>query len=331
VPGAKDWFPGERVVFKKMGDFKHLSPTRAWVLVDEHPDSINDGALFTETREPRWVDLPASYHNRACGFALLTGIRRLSAGWWGARRCRFVTWIGPRLDLTPAMIPETSAGSRSARPKPQIHSVPGCFMESSGRSMRSNWALSLKLVKSARAWGNLPLMADVFDSPLEPPDSHHLSAAEGWLELSNPQEAQAELERIIPEQRGHPAVLSMRWQVYAAANKWEDAFQIALTLIKRVPDQPEGWIWRAYAARRIQGGSVQAAWDALVPAAGKFPKVSIIPFNLACYACQMGKMVEAMDWLRKAIAIGDSKKVKRMALDEKDLAPLWKEIGSLEP
>jgi prepilin-type N-terminal cleavage/methylation domain-containing protein/prepilin-type processing-associated H-X9-DG protein len=72
-PGSKDWFPGERVVYKKMADFHRLSPTRAWVFVDEHPDSINDGALFTETVEPRWVDLPASYHNGACGFAFADG------------------------------------------------------------------------------------------------------------------------------------------------------------------------------------------------------------------------------------------------------------------
>jgi hypothetical protein len=45
-PGEKDWFPGERVIYKKMSDLKRLSPTQAWVFVDEHPDSINDGALL---------------------------------------------------------------------------------------------------------------------------------------------------------------------------------------------------------------------------------------------------------------------------------------------
>jgi prepilin-type N-terminal cleavage/methylation domain-containing protein/prepilin-type processing-associated H-X9-DG protein len=102
VPGAKDWFPGERVVFKKLGDFRSLSPTRAWVLVDEHPDSINDGALFTETAAPRWVDLPASYHNRACGFAFADGhseIRR-----WVVERTavplRYVDWTQTGFDAS---------------------------------------------------------------------------------------------------------------------------------------------------------------------------------------------------------------------------------------
>ena len=119
----------------------------------------------------------------------------------------------------------------------------------------------------------------------------------------------------------------IRWHVYAAAKQWEGAFEIAQTLVKVVPDQPEAWIHRAYAARRIQGGSVQVAWDALLPAAGKFPKEPIIAFNLACYACQMGRLQEARDWLRKAISIGDSKRIKLMAMEEKDLEPLWKEIG----
>jgi len=68
-PGSKDWFPDERTIYKKLSDMKKLPPCKAWVLVDEHPDSINDGAMFTETREPQWVDMPASYHNGACGFA----------------------------------------------------------------------------------------------------------------------------------------------------------------------------------------------------------------------------------------------------------------------
>jgi hypothetical protein len=34
---------------------------------------------------------------------------------------------------------------------------------------------------------------------LEPPDTHHVSAAIGWLELGNPAEAGEEIARITPE------------------------------------------------------------------------------------------------------------------------------------
>ena len=42
---------------------------------------------------------------------------------------------------------------------------------------------------------------------LEPPDSIHLQAAQGWLELGNHLEADKELDEIAPQLRTHPDVL----------------------------------------------------------------------------------------------------------------------------
>ena len=61
-------------------------------------------------------------------------------------------------------------------------------------------------------------------------------------------------------------------------------------------------------------------------AAEAFPKESIIPFNLACYACQMRQLEEARAWLRRALKIGGKQKIKQLALDDPDLQPLWEEI-----
>jgi len=55
------------------GVFPHLSPSRTWVLMDEHPDSINDGRFSLDPALDQWIDLPASYHNGACGFAFADG------------------------------------------------------------------------------------------------------------------------------------------------------------------------------------------------------------------------------------------------------------------
>jgi hypothetical protein len=46
--------------------------------------------------------------------------------------------------------------------------------------------------------------------PLESPDSHHLQAAVGCLELGNWSEANEELENITPQMRVHPDVLAVR-------------------------------------------------------------------------------------------------------------------------
>lgn len=124
-------------------------------------------------------------------------------------------------------------------------------------------------------------------------------------------------------------MLVLRWLVYAKAETWTGAFEIARTLVEQVPDDSFGWIHQAYALRRMDGGGVKAAWDALLPAADKFPTEPTVAFNLACYACQLGNLAEARDWLCKAIALGDAKEIKTRALDDPDLEPLWAKIGEM--
>jgi len=48
--------------------------------------------------------------------------------------------------------------------------------------------------------------------PLQPLDSLHLRAAQGWCELHSFLEANEELEKITPESRALPSVLEVRWQ-----------------------------------------------------------------------------------------------------------------------
>ena len=165
--------------------------------------------------------------------------------------------------------------------------------------------------------------------PLEPPDSLHLKAAEGWFELGNHVEANEELEKITPTLRVHPDVLEIRWQIYAKANKWEPCVDIARALIKLAPTRSHGWLHLAYSLRRAKGGGLLAAQEALSPIATKFPQEPTIPYNLACYDCQLGNLKEARQWLEKAFNIGDSKRLKLMALDDPDLKLLWANIGGI--
>jgi prepilin-type N-terminal cleavage/methylation domain-containing protein len=68
--------------FLKVGQFSH--PTEIFVFLDEHPDSIDDGAFVNlETTTAgygansvainEWRDLPASYHNRASALSYADG------------------------------------------------------------------------------------------------------------------------------------------------------------------------------------------------------------------------------------------------------------------
>ena len=64
--------------FMKAGGIRN--PAELFVTLDEHPDSINDGFLqtdphtdITQWNPQHWNDLPATYHDGACGFAFADG------------------------------------------------------------------------------------------------------------------------------------------------------------------------------------------------------------------------------------------------------------------
>ena len=56
-----------------------VSPARTWVFVDEHPDSINDAAFANQCNgadqkgSAQIIDMPANFHNGACGFSFVDG------------------------------------------------------------------------------------------------------------------------------------------------------------------------------------------------------------------------------------------------------------------
>jgi tetratricopeptide (TPR) repeat protein len=162
--------------------------------------------------------------------------------------------------------------------------------------------------------------------PLEPPDSLHLQAAEGWCELHAFAEADAELDNIAASLRAHPKVLEVRWQVYANLEKWAGALDIASAIVKLVPDWPSGWIYRASSLTELNRH--QEAYETLSDAVALFPADEIILYDLACVCCALKRFDEARTWLAKAIETGGNA-IKLKALDDSDLEPLWKRIGEL--
>jgi predicted Zn-dependent protease len=161
---------------------------------------------------------------------------------------------------------------------------------------------------------------------LEPPDIHYLRAAQGWLELGDHLEAARELDRISSSQSEHPLILMIRWMIFARAKRWEGAVPVADALVNRVPQDAYGWILRSFALHQMR--QTQEAWNQLLPGAEKFPKEPNIPYNLACYATQLGRLEEARKWLRRAFEIGDGKKITLKAMQDPNLEPLWRGIGS---
>jgi prepilin-type N-terminal cleavage/methylation domain-containing protein len=69
--GASWAFDGRYRQFIKLTDV--VEPAKTWLTLDEHPDSINDAFFITDPDVNNWQDIPASYHNGACGFSFSDG------------------------------------------------------------------------------------------------------------------------------------------------------------------------------------------------------------------------------------------------------------------
>ncbi len=71
--GANNFFPNYRQFLKLSST---PNPANFYVMLDEHPDSINDGYFLNNpdiATFQQWGDLPASFHNGAGGFSFADG------------------------------------------------------------------------------------------------------------------------------------------------------------------------------------------------------------------------------------------------------------------
>jgi prepilin-type N-terminal cleavage/methylation domain-containing protein/prepilin-type processing-associated H-X9-DG protein len=84
--------------FLKMGDF--IMPSSTWLFCDEHPDIINDGVFFITGGDGggpgmyEWSDIPASYHNGACGFSYVDGHSEIHTWLQPGNTCHPITGNG---------------------------------------------------------------------------------------------------------------------------------------------------------------------------------------------------------------------------------------------
>lgn len=161
--------------------------------------------------------------------------------------------------------------------------------------------------------------------PLDITELHYLRAAQGWFELGDDQAANAELEQIVPASRAHPDVLALRWAIYAKHLKWEACIEIASALVKLAADRSDSWVHRSFALHAE--GRTREALENLLAVTDRFPRVWVIPYNLACYNSVLGNFEEAQRWFKRAVLIDDNA-VQRAGIDDPDLKPLWDSMST---
>jgi tetratricopeptide (TPR) repeat protein len=145
-------------------------------------------------------------------------------------------------------------------------------------------------------------------------DLWHLTAAQGYLELGIPVEANEEFEQIDPDVRHVPEVMAVQ-----VLEKPELLEAVATKLRAYDPDEPQWMISVAYATRRVE--SIPAAKIILEEALFRHPKIGVIHFNLACYECQLENLEKAKEYLSNAVMLESVWRKK--AMEDQDLEPLW--------
>lgn len=159
---------------------------------------------------------------------------------------------------------------------------------------------------------------------------HTLNAVEGWLGLGLPREARSELDALPHDFQERSDCLDARFAIEAHCRDWQAAFEVALRHVERFPGHAGAWIHRAYAARRrVGGGGIPEALALLRPAVERFPAEPLIPYNLSCYHAQQADLDQAWRWLMAAMAVAGREPIRRLALADDDLRPLWTRIAAL--
>ena len=146
-----------------------------------------------------------------------------------------------------------------------------------------------------------------------------ITAAEGYIELGMPLEANEELEQIDADQRSHTEVLALRVKIYSALKKWELMQAVAKRLALIDPENIQWTVSWAYATRRAD--SIEAARLILLEAVERFPTAAILHYNLACYEARLGDLSTARQCIKAAIQLNAA--MKKNARVDPDLQGLW--------
>ena len=153
-------------------------------------------------------------------------------------------------------------------------------------------------------------------------DQKTLTSAQGYMELSMPREALAELAGLTAEGAlTHPG-LEMRIVILLKLHRWKTAASYARKLCRLLPEQPGGFIHLAFCLHEL-GDTVQAR-DILRKAPPSVRKDATCCYNLACYEAVLGELDAARLHLAQSISI--DKRFREFARTDSDLAPLHKEL-----
>ncbi len=163
------------------------------------------------------------------------------------------------------------------------------------------------------------------DKPFAREDSLILEWARECLKSGRSLEAGMKLERISPELRKHPEVLKLRYEIYKQEKRWHAALDAAQDYSEMVPTDVAGWLGQAVCLHEMKLS--QRALNMLLKVVDRFPDNAMIPYYIALFTTELGRLEQARKWLFQALEIGEKAKLISHALNESDMEPLMHFLG----
>lgn len=153
------------------------------------------------------------------------------------------------------------------------------------------------------------------------PYHHDADAAMGWLMLSDWKSAEAELKKIPDKFAANHTLLKTQIRIHLVSRQGHRALALAEKLVQTNPNDPAVWNLCALALQNLN--RIKEAYTLLLPVLKKFPDFQAVSYNLGCFLCQLGRLAEAIPFLRWTFLLNDSTARRERALADSDLRLLW--------
>lgn len=142
-----------------------------------------------------------------------------------------------------------------------------------------------------------------------------LLAAQGYIELSMPDEALRELDELATEDQNRPEVLQVRLFVIMRARLWAEALRICQTLRDIQPGESTGYIHGAFCLHEL--GQTREAKEMLLAGPSSLLRDATYYYNMGCYDAVLGNIEDAQHALEISFQMDD--KFRELAKYDPDL------------
>jgi tetratricopeptide (TPR) repeat protein len=158
-------------------------------------------------------------------------------------------------------------------------------------------------------------------------DAYHFKAAWVCLTELRPDQAAKHLEKLSDEARRDSNFSFLAETAFMATGDWEKLRELGEQQTKRCPEESRGWIIQGIGLEKM--GKIQEAYSLLLGVLLNFSKDFFVHYNLACFACRLGRNDEAWSLLKKSFSMTAPETFERWTLSDDDLAPIRKLLVGL--